>query len=156
MGEEELAAESTEFMGYCCAKQENEGLTIAGKLVAVQFYHEQFVGQSLPIGNSLIRFLNPGIKKAHEEKGTDAESEKATDVGYADENAGGRSFLGGGGKDGIYRFGVVLLSDVVGIGIVRGGGGGISQYLFVCGGGMWRSSEIMSNWGKAGGRRRMK
>ena len=55
MGEAELAAE---FMGYCCARKWNKESTIAGKLVAVQFYHERFVGLSLPLGNPLIRSVN--------------------------------------------------------------------------------------------------
>ena len=44
-------------------------------------------------------------------------------MGYPDENAGERPILGGGGKGGMDRFGVVLFLDVTGIGIVRGGKG---------------------------------
>ena len=70
VGEAELAAEIKEFMGYCCAGHGYKESTIAGKLVAVQFHHEQFVGLSLPLGNPLIRSVNQGIKTAHVEKGT--------------------------------------------------------------------------------------
>ena len=88
-------------------------------------------------------------------EGYAAKSEKATDVGYADETSREHSFLGGGGKGGMDRLGVVLFSDVAGIGIVRGGKGGSFTVFIVCGGGMRHSSEIMSSWGKAGGRRRI-
>ena len=58
-------------MEYCCAREENTDSTIAGKLVAVQFYHEEFVGLSLPLGNPLIRSVQQGIKRAHVEKCTE-------------------------------------------------------------------------------------
>lgn len=70
LGEMELVAELTEFMGYCCAEKGNKETTIAGKLVAINFYHEQFVGLSLPLGNPLIRSVKQGIKRAHVEKGS--------------------------------------------------------------------------------------
>ena len=124
-------------------------------MVAVQFYHEQFVGVSLPLGIPLIRLIKQGIKRARVREGYAAESEHAPDVGYTDEKAGEYSFLRGGGKGGMDRLGVVLFSDVAGIGIVRGGKGGSFTVFIVCGGGMRHSSEIMSSWGKAGGRRRI-
>ena len=63
MGGMKLVAELAEFMGYCCAEKGNK-MTIAGKLVAIIFYHEQFVGLSLPLGNPLIKSVKPGIKRA--------------------------------------------------------------------------------------------
>ena len=93
------------------------------------------MGLALPLGNPLIRSVKQGIKRAHVEKGTDAESEKATDVGYADENAREHSLLGCGGKGGMDRLGVVLFSDVAGIGIVRGGEGGVPLFLLFAEGG---------------------
>ena len=70
MGEMELAAELAEFMGYFCAGKGNKDTTIAGKLVAISFYHEQFVGLSMPLGNPLIISVKQGINRAHVEKGT--------------------------------------------------------------------------------------
>ena len=69
MGEMGLVAELAEFMGYCCAEKGNK-MTIAGKLVAIISYHEQFVGLSLPLGNPLIKSVKPGIERAHVEKST--------------------------------------------------------------------------------------
>lgn len=43
---EELAA----FMVYCAHDLGNKESTIAGKLVAVKFYHQQFMGVQLTIG----------------------------------------------------------------------------------------------------------
>ena len=65
-------------------------------------------------------------------EGCSAESEKAIDVGYTDENAGERPILEEGGMD---RLGVVLFLDVTGIGIVRRGDEGIPYYLFFAEGG---------------------
>ena len=56
-------------------------------------------------------------------------------MGYTDENAGERPMLGGWGKGGMDRLGVVLFLDVTGIGIVRRGDEGIPYYLFFAEGG---------------------
>ena len=68
--EMEFVAELAQFMGYCCAEKGNKETTIAGKLVAIICYYEQFVGLSMPLGNRLIRSVKQGIKRAHVEKGT--------------------------------------------------------------------------------------
>ena len=83
MGEAELAAEVTGVMGYCCASKGNKESTIAGKLVAVQLYHEQFVGLSFPLGKPLIRPVKTRNQEGARREGYAAESENATDVGYA-------------------------------------------------------------------------
>ena len=57
-----LVGELVEFMGYCCAGKESKESTIVGKLVAMNFYHGQFLGLPVPMSNSLIR---QGIKRAH-------------------------------------------------------------------------------------------
>ena len=51
----ELVRELVEFMGYCCTGKENKESTIVGKLVAINFYHEQFLGLSVPMSNPLIK-----------------------------------------------------------------------------------------------------
>lgn len=43
---------------------------IVGKLVAINFHHEQFVGLSVPMGNPLISSVRQGIKSAHVEMGS--------------------------------------------------------------------------------------
>lgn len=50
MGEVELVGELVEFMGYCCARKGKKESTILGKLVAINFYQEEFVGLSVPMG----------------------------------------------------------------------------------------------------------
>ena len=42
LDEWELVEELTEFMAYCCAGRKNKEATVAGKLMAVNFYHEQW------------------------------------------------------------------------------------------------------------------
>lgn len=36
-----LVDELTEFMAYCYVERKNKEVTVAGKLIAVNFYHEQ-------------------------------------------------------------------------------------------------------------------
>ena len=67
-------------------------------------------------------------------------------MGHTDENAGERTTMGGGLRGCINRLGVVLSLDVTGIGIVRGGDGGIPYTMFVvCGGEVWGFSEMTSS-----------
>ena len=73
MGKTKLVAGLVEFMGFCCSEKGNKETTIAGKLVAINFYHEQFVGLSMLLGNPLIKSVKQGIKRAHVEKGAQKE-----------------------------------------------------------------------------------
>ena len=68
--EMELVGEWVEFMGYSCAEKGNKESSIVGKLVVINFYHEQFVGLSVPMGYPLIRSVSQGIKRAHVETGS--------------------------------------------------------------------------------------
>ena len=52
-------------MGYCCAGKGNKESTVVGRLMAINFYHEQCLGLSLPISNPLHRSVRQGIKRAH-------------------------------------------------------------------------------------------
>ena len=61
--------ELTEFMSYYCAEWNNKDATVAGKLIPVNFYHEQRVGVSLPVQQSRIKAVKKGIKRAHVEAG---------------------------------------------------------------------------------------
>ena len=61
---EELA----EFMANCCAARKKEVPT-AETLVAMTFYHEQWVGLSLPVQHVRIKAARKGIKTAHMEAG---------------------------------------------------------------------------------------
>ena len=67
MNEWELVEELTEFMAYCCAERKNEEATVAGKLITVNFYHEQWVGLSSPLQHVRIKAVKNGIKRAQVE-----------------------------------------------------------------------------------------
>ena len=43
---------------------------MVGKLVAINFYPEQFVGLSVPMEKSFIRLARQGMKRAHVETGS--------------------------------------------------------------------------------------
>ena len=58
-----------EYMAYCCAVRGNRETTVAGKLVAVNFFHEQWVGRSLPLKHFRIKAVKEGIKRSHVEGG---------------------------------------------------------------------------------------
>ena len=62
--------ELAEYMTFCCAVRGNRESTVAGKLVAVKFFHEQWMGKSLPLNHFRIKAVREGIKRAHVEEGT--------------------------------------------------------------------------------------
>ena len=70
--EGEIVEELAEYMAYCSAFLGNRDSTIMGKLVAVNFYHQQFQNMSLPLSNPYIKGVAQGIKRGHVEKGTQA------------------------------------------------------------------------------------
>ena len=63
-----VAAEA--WRQYCYAVRGNRESTLAGKLVAVNFFHEQWMGKSLPLNHFRIKTDREGIKRAHVEGGT--------------------------------------------------------------------------------------
>ena len=131
----EFVVELAEFMGYCGAEKVNKETTFAGELVVINLYLELFVGLSLPRGNPLSKSVRQGIKRAHVEKGTQQRVRRPLTWGYTDEHAGERLILGGRGKDGLDRLGVVLTLDATVLGVVRGGEGGLQYHLFFAEGG---------------------
>ena len=56
-----------ELMTYYCAERKNKEVPVAGKLVAVNVYHEQWVGLPLPLQHFRIKAVRKGIKRAHVE-----------------------------------------------------------------------------------------
>ena len=50
-----LVRELVEFVGYCWAGKGINESTVVGKLLAINFYHEQVLGLSVPTSNPLIR-----------------------------------------------------------------------------------------------------
>ena len=69
MNEWELVDELMEFVGYCCMERKNKHVTVAAKLIAMIFYHELWVGLSLPLHHFRIKAVRKGVKKAHVEAG---------------------------------------------------------------------------------------
>ena len=67
MSEMELVKELSEFTAYCCAERKNKEATVAGKMVAVNVNHEQWVRLSLPLQHFRIHAVRKGIKRAHVE-----------------------------------------------------------------------------------------
>ena len=65
----ELVEELAEFMAHCCAERKNREATMAGKLVAVNVYDEQWVGLYLSLQHFRIRAVRNGMKRAHVEAG---------------------------------------------------------------------------------------
>ena len=70
MGKAGMATEQVQHMAFCCAVKKNKEATVAGKLVAVNFYHEQWVGLPLPISHARVKAVRQGIKRAHVESGS--------------------------------------------------------------------------------------
>ena len=72
LGEWELVEELTGFMAYCCAERKNMEATVAGKLMAVNLYHEQWRGLSLPLQHFRIQAVKKGVRRAYAEAGNQA------------------------------------------------------------------------------------
>ena len=66
----EVVDELAEYMAYCCAVRGNRDSTVAGKLVAVNFFHEQWMGKSLSLNHFRIKAVKVGIQRAHVEGAT--------------------------------------------------------------------------------------
>ena len=64
MGEWELVDDLTEFRAYCCAEGNNKEATVTGTLMAVNLYHEQWVGLSLQLWHFRIKEVRRGFKRA--------------------------------------------------------------------------------------------
>ena len=65
----ELVEELTECMAYSCAERKNKEAIVAGKLMAVYSYHEQWGKLYLPLQNFRIHAVKKGIRTAHSEEG---------------------------------------------------------------------------------------
>ena len=63
-----MVYERAEFLAYCCAERNDRGATVVRKEMAVNVYHEQGVGLSLPL-HDRIRVARKEIDRAHGEAG---------------------------------------------------------------------------------------
>ena len=57
-------------MAYCYAEWGNRESTVAGKLVAFDFVHEQWIRKSLPRNHFRIKAVREGIQRAYVERGS--------------------------------------------------------------------------------------
>ena len=66
MGEMELVGGLVEIMGCCCGGKINKGsTTTVRKVVAINFYHEQFVGLPVPMSDPLMIYVMQGVSREH-------------------------------------------------------------------------------------------
>ena len=72
LGEWELVEELTKFIAYCCWESNIKEATVARKLMAVNVYHEQLRGLSLPLQHFRIQAVKKGIRRAEAEAGNQA------------------------------------------------------------------------------------
>ena len=70
MGKVGMVKEVAQYMAFCCAVENNKEATVAGKLVAVNFYHEQWLELPLSISHVSVKAVRQGIKRAHVESGS--------------------------------------------------------------------------------------
>ena len=155
MGKEELAAELTEYIGYCCARKGSKESIIAGKLVAVQLYHEQFVGLSSPLSNPLISSGKQGINRAHVEKGTQQRVRRPLTWGMPTTMQESISSWGVGGR--VVRIGLALSYVLMlrASELFAGEKGEFQSIYCLRRGDVVVCRNIKSSWGKAGGRTRI-
>lgn len=61
--EAQVAEELAEFMAHCTHDLGNKEATIGGKLAAISFFHQQYMGVKLPLGNAFLKGVRLGIKR---------------------------------------------------------------------------------------------
>ena len=109
--------------------KKNKEATVVGKLVAVNFYHEQWVGLSLPISHVRVKAVWQGIKRAHTRGARESTTgEKTINVGDADRDGRWQLRVGSGGESDVHRTGANVPAAAEGVG-VRGGEWSVSQSI---------------------------
>ena len=106
--------------------------------MAIKFYHEQFLGLSVPMSNPLIRPVRQGIKSAYAEMGSQQKHEKPVDVGDTDGDAGERSGMRGRREGVMYSSGGVVFCSCCERRNCLPRETEFSMKYTVWGGGMWR------------------
>ena len=121
LGEWELMEELTEFMAYCCVEKKSKEATVAGKLIAVNVYHEQWGGLPLPLQHFGIQAVNKRDRRVHAEAGNQARGKEAADVGDYQSDEGEYRRVGGMGEDRVDPAGTDVSAAAEGLGTIRGG-----------------------------------
>ena len=99
MNEWELVYELTKFMAYYCAERKNKEATVARKLIAATFFHEQLVGLSLPWQHFRIKAVKKGTKGSHVEGREPDAGEEIVNMGDDEGDGGEHRRMECGGKD---------------------------------------------------------
>ena len=121
LGKWELVEELTEFMAYCGEEMKNKEATVAGKLMSVNFYHEQFGGLSLPRQHFRSQAVNKGIRWAYTEAGNRARVRRPLTWEMIRVMKGEYRRVGSRGEDCVDRAGTDVSAAAEGLGTVRGG-----------------------------------
>ena len=58
----EFVGKLVEYMVYCCAARMNRETTMEGKMIAVNFLHEQWVGRWRPLPHFRIKVVEGVLK----------------------------------------------------------------------------------------------
>ena len=85
----EVVDELAEYVAYCCAVRGNRESTVAGKLVAVKFFHEQWMGKMLPLNDFRIKAVKKRNQKGSRGRRHPATDEEAAVLGDAEGDGGG-------------------------------------------------------------------
>ena len=98
MGKSGMAEELVQYMSFCCAVKKKKEETVTGKLVAVNFYLELWVGLPLPVSRVSVKAVTQGIKRAHVESGSQQRVRRPLTWGMLAEMEGGSYEWGVGGR----------------------------------------------------------
>lgn len=71
---------NTEFVAYCCVASGSKEGAVAGKLAAVNFYHEQWMERLLPLASQRIKAVKDGSRKPHAGAGNQPRGEEAVET----------------------------------------------------------------------------
>ena len=115
-----MVEELMQYMAFCCAVEKNKEATIGGKLAAVNVYHDQWVGLSLPISHVRVRAVRQGVKGTHGQRRSTAGKE-TINAGDAGRDGRWQLRLGSRGKSDVGRTGAYMFAAAEGARVVRGG-----------------------------------
>lgn len=87
-----------QFISFGCAVNNSKEITVAGMLVAVKFFHEQWVGVLLPLSHAMIKAVREGTKMIKRGSRQYATGNEASGVGC--DGGDGAEFRGVGSGGG--------------------------------------------------------
>ena len=114
----DVVDELAEYMAYCCAIRGNRETTVAGKLVTVNFFHEQWVGRTLLSNYFQIKAVKEG-KKRRTRGGHPTTGEEAAVVGDDVRSGRGDQGVGSGRESSVDRASIIMPGVTEGVRVVR-------------------------------------